>query len=97
VVHMEEGIVQPDVTTRFDFRRLPVPFEKKNKPIVLKGVIKEDGTVTDLKVYQGIVPGMDEAARVAFSRWKFKPAIREGKNVAVDILVGIPTEASPSK
>ena len=97
VVHMEEGIVQPDVTTRFDFRRLPVPFEKKNKPIVLKGVIKEDGTVADLKVYQGIVASMDEAARVAFSRWTFKPAIREGKNVAVDVLVGIPTEIPPKK
>ena len=54
---MEQGIVQPDVTTRFDFKRLPVPFEKKNKPIVLKGVIKDDGTVADLKVFQGIVPG----------------------------------------
>jgi hypothetical protein len=93
VVHMEQGILQPDVTTRFDFKRLPVPFEKKNKPIVLKGAIKDDGTVGDLKVYQGIVPAMDEAARVAFSRWKFKPAIRDGKNVAVDVLVGIPTEA----
>jgi Gram-negative bacterial TonB protein C-terminal len=92
VVHMEQGIVQPDVTTRFDFKRLPVPFEKKNKPIVLKGVIKDDGTVADMKVYRGIVPGMDEAARVAFSRWKFKPAIRDGKNIAVDVLVGIPTE-----
>jgi Gram-negative bacterial TonB protein C-terminal len=97
VVHMEIGIVQPDVTTRFDFKRLPVPFEKKNKPIVLKGVIKDDGTVADLKVFQGIVPGMDEAARVAFSRWKFKPAIRDGKNIAVDILVGIPTEGGPAK
>jgi TonB-like protein len=97
VVHMEQGIVQPDVTTRFDFKRLPVPFEKKNKPIVLKGVIKDDGTVADLKVYQGIVPAMDEAARVAFTRWKFKPAIRDGKNVAVDILVGIPTEAPTAK
>jgi hypothetical protein len=97
VVHMETGIVQPDVTTRFDFKRLPVPFEKKNKPIVLKGMIKDDGTVSDLKVYQGIVPGMDEAARVAFSRWKFKPAIRDGKNVAVDILVGIPTDGGTTK
>ena len=97
VVHMEHGIVQPDVTARFDFKRLPVPFEKKNKPIVLKGVIKDDGTVAELKVYQGIVPAMDEAARVAFSRWKFKPAIRDGKNVAVDILVGIPTEGRTAK
>ena len=97
VIHMEQGIIQPDATTRFDFKRLPVPFEKKNKPIVLKGVIKDDGTVTDLKVFQGIVPGMDEAARVAFSRWKFKPAMREGKNIAVDILVGIPTGEDATK
>ena len=35
---------------------------------------------------------MDEAARVAFSQWKFKPAVRDGKPVAVEILVGVPTE-----
>jgi hypothetical protein len=33
---------------------------------------------------------MDEAAREAFSRWKFKPAIKDGSAVTVDILVGIP-------
>ena len=92
VVHLENGLLPPDVEARFDFRRLPVPFEKKNKMIVLKGVIKEDGTVENLQVYQSIVPQMDEAARAAFSRWKFKPAMKEGKAVAVDILVGVPTE-----
>jgi Gram-negative bacterial TonB protein C-terminal len=92
VVRMEQGLVPPDAETRFDFKRLPVPFEKKNKPIVLKGVIKEDGTIGDLKVYQGIVTEMDEAARVAFSKFKFKPAMKEGKPVVVDMLVGIPTE-----
>ena len=56
-----------------------MPFEKKNKPIVLKGVITDDGTVADLKVYQGIVAGMDDAARVAFSQWKFKPAMRKAR------------------
>jgi TonB-like protein len=97
VVRMETGIVPPDAETRFDFKRLPVPFEKKNKPIVLKGVIKEDGTVADLKIYQGIVPEMDEAARVAFSKFKFKPAIREGKTVSVDVLVGVPTEVPATR
>lgn len=92
VVHMETGVVPPDVQTRFDFKRQAVPFEKKNKPIVLKGVITEDGSVSDLKVYQGVLAGMDDAARVAFSKWKFKPAIKDGKAVAVDVLVGVPTE-----
>jgi hypothetical protein len=94
VIRMEQGLLPPDAEARFDFRRVPVPFEKKNKPIVLKGVIKDDGTVGDLNVYQGIVPQMDEAARVAFNHFKFKPAMKEGKPVAVDILVGIPTEVS---
>jgi TonB-like protein len=97
VVHLESGLLPPDVESRFDFRRLPVPFEKKNKMIVLKGIIKEDGTVDGLQIYQSIVPGMDEAARTAFSRWKFKPAMREGKAVAVDILVGVPTEPPPNR
>jgi hypothetical protein len=92
VVHLEEGLVPPDAESRFDFKRLPVPFEKRNKLIVLKGVIKEDGTVDGLSVFQGIVPEMDEAARAAFMRWKFKPALKAGKPVPVEILVGVPTE-----
>jgi hypothetical protein len=92
VVHMETGVVPPDVMARFDFKRQTVPFEKKGKPIVLKGIITDDGTVSDLKVYQGVLQGMDDAARVAFSKWKFKPALKDGKAVAVDVLVGVPTE-----
>jgi TonB family protein len=61
--------------------------------IVLKGMLKEDGTVGDLTIYQSVVPAMDEAARIAFSRWKFRPATRDGKPVGVEILVGIPSEA----
>jgi Gram-negative bacterial TonB protein C-terminal len=92
VVHMETGVVPPDVLARFDFKRQTVPFEKKGKPIVLKGVITDDGTVSEIKVYQGVLSGMDDAARVAFSKWKFKPALKDGKAVPVDVLVGVPTE-----
>jgi TonB family protein len=94
VVHLQQGLVPPDVQSRFDFRRLPVPEGKVGKMIVLKGTLRDDGTVGDLRIYQGIVPEMDEAARIAFSRWKFKPAMREGKAVSVEILVGIPPEAT---
>jgi hypothetical protein len=92
VVHLEQGLVPPDPDTesRFDFRRLPVPPQQAHKMIVLEGALREDGTVANLRVYQSIMPVMDEAARIAFSRWKFKPALREGKPVSVEILIGIP-------
>ena len=95
VVRLEQGLVppDPDLESRYDFKRMPVPPGKSQKLIVLKGSVKEDGSVSDLQVFEGIVPQMDEAARVAFSRWKFRPATRGGKPVPLDVLIGIPTES----
>jgi hypothetical protein len=94
VVRLEAGLVppDPDMDSRFDFKRVGLPPGKERKLIILRGTLREDGTVEALEVYQGLVPQMDEAARLAFSRWKFKPAMRGGKPVAVELLVGIPPE-----
>lgn len=99
VLQLEPGLVPPDLdlASRYDFKRLPVPPGKAQKLIVLKGTLGEDGSIGDLAVYQGIVPQMDEAARLAFSRWKFRPATREGKPVALEILIGIPPEGGPAR
>jgi hypothetical protein len=94
VVRLEQGLVPPDVEARFDFRRIPVPPEKAFKKIVLKGTLRDDGAVENLEVFQGVVPEMDAAARAAFGQWKFKPAMRDGKPVPVEILIGIPIENS---
>jgi TonB family protein len=87
-------LVPPDPESRFDFKRLPVPRDKIGKMIVLKGTLRDDGTVDALQVYQGVVPEMDEAARLAFTRWKFKPAMRSDKPITLDILVGISPESA---
>jgi hypothetical protein len=94
VIHMESPLVppEPEADSRFDFQRMPVPAEKGSKIIVLRGALLADGTIADLEIYQSVVPTMDEAARLAFSRWKFKAPLRDGKPVAVDILVGIPPQ-----
>jgi len=97
VVHMEQGITPPDAEDRFDFKRSPLPADKIHKLIVLKGVLREDGTVDAIQIHQGLLPIMDEAARLAFSRWKFKPATRGGKAIPVDILVGIPSDPPPTR
>ncbi len=92
IVHLEEGLIAPYAEAKFDFRRLPVPEKDSRKLIVLKGVLEEDGTVDKLEIYQGLLFEMDEAARLALGRWKFKPATRAKVPVAVDILVGIPAQ-----
>ena len=92
VLNLEKPLVPPDVdlSKRFDFRRLPLPADNSHRTIILRGVIAMDGSVQNLVVHQGVLQEMDEAARIAFSRWVFKPAMRDGKPVEVQILVGIP-------
>jgi hypothetical protein len=94
VIHMEPPLVPPQAETdsTYDFKRLPVPIEKASKLIVLRGVMLADGSIADLEVYQSILPQMDEAARLAFSRWKFKAPLRDGKPISAQILVGIPAQ-----
>jgi hypothetical protein len=95
-VQLEAPVVPPAPLQTFDFRRPPISKEKAPKNIILKGLIREDGSVANLQVYQGIMREADEAARATFNLWKFAPAMRAGKPVAVEILVGIPSLATAS-
>jgi len=96
IAQLGEGVVPPDAVERFDFKRLPVSEDKADKMIVLHGVIRADGSVDELKVFQGVQSEMDEAALAAFGQWKFKPALRASEAVAVEVLVGIPARVPKS-
>jgi hypothetical protein len=89
-IQMEVGVVPPSVDQQFDFHRLAVPEKDADKLIVLRGLIDKDGSITDVHVYQGVQPDMDAVAALAFSNWKFKPAMRSSLPISVDVLVGIP-------
>jgi hypothetical protein len=84
------GIVPPAVEKRFDFHRPTLSTEQKRKMIILHGFIGADGSVENLTVYRGVQNVADQAARAAFAKWKFQPAVHSGKPVPVEILLGIP-------
>jgi TonB-like protein len=92
VVHAESPLLPPEARESYDFKRIPVPPEKAHKSIILRGAISEDGNVEWVEVHQGLSPSLDAAARLAFSQWKFKPAMQSGKPIRVEVLVAIPGE-----
>lgn len=51
--------------------------------VVLRTVIAEDGSVTDVEVLKGQPEGLSEAAVEAVSQWRFEPATLNGKPIAV--------------
>jgi TonB family protein len=56
---------------------------------VLGVIVKPDGTTSDIHVIKALGMGLDEKAIDAVKRWKFKPAMLNGKPVAVEIAVEV--------
>ena len=61
--------------------------------VVLWVVVEADGSVSDAKVQQPAGMDLDEAAARAVRKWSFLPALRDGKPVAVVILIPLSFDA----
>lgn len=92
VAQLEHSLVPPVVEEQYDFLRPPVPEDKANEVIILRGVVTEDGKVRDLRVYRGVDPIADQLALLAFNRWRFQPALKAKKPIAIEFLVGVPAQ-----
>jgi TonB family protein len=62
--------------------------------VVLYAVIHKDGTVGEVRVLRGLQTKLDENARIALSRWKFRPGMKNGEPVELEAVVQIPFKAS---
>ncbi len=64
--------------------------ERVEGTVLLYGVIGTDGTVEDVTVVRATEERLAERAKDAFARSRFQPARRQGRPIAVDVLVEIP-------
>lgn len=51
--------------------------------MIVEAIIDTNGNVTNVRVLKGLPMGLDKAAVDAVQRWKFKPAMLEGRPVKV--------------
>jgi TonB family protein len=52
-------------------------------------IVTAKGKVRDLKVIRSLDPGLDKQAVAAVSTWRFEPATKDGKPVAVHLPVEV--------
>lgn len=57
--------------------------------VVLWVVISPEGTVSDIRVQRSLGLGLDEKAMEAVRTWKFEPAKKDGKPVAVQVNIEV--------
>jgi TonB family protein len=58
--------------------------------VVLEIVVRRDGTVSDVKLVNGLPGGLNERAIAAVRQWRFAPATRHGQ--PVDVIVEVAVE-----
>lgn len=58
--------------------------------VVLEIVVRRDGSVSDVKLVNGLPAGLNERAIAAVRQWRFAPATRLGQ--AVDVIVEVAVE-----
>jgi protein TonB len=58
--------------------------------VTLNAIIRSNGTVGDVRVLDGCDARLDENARLALERWKFRPGTRNGAPVDVEAVVRVP-------
>jgi TonB family protein len=64
--------------------------------VTLYAVIHSDGSVGDVRVLNGIDERLDLFAQQALTRWRFRPAIKNGSAVALEAVIKIPFIAHSS-
>ena len=58
--------------------------------VTLYAVIRNDGSVSDVRVLRGVDDRLDQYARAALAHWRFRPATKNGTAVDLEAVVMIP-------
>ena len=58
--------------------------------VILEIVVRRDGSVSDVRLLNGLTGGLNERAIAAVRQWRFAPATRLGQ--AVDVVVEVAVE-----
>jgi TonB family protein len=84
-------LVAPVATQEVD-PGYPLELMKQNVQgtVVLSAVIRGDGSVGEIRILRGVDDRLDQYASAALSRWRFRPATRNGDPVPIQTVVMIP-------
>jgi periplasmic protein TonB len=90
VYQIGNGVRAPKPIYTPDPEYLERPRKKKIQgTVVLAMIVTAEGNVRDVKVTERVYKDLDKQAVAAVSTWKFKPATKDGKPVAVHLSVDV--------
>jgi TonB family protein len=64
--------------------------------VVLRAIIRSDGTVDEVRVLEGVDERLNENARKALQQWRFRPGTKDGVPVDIEAVVRVPFKVKRS-
>jgi TonB family protein len=64
-------------------------------PVVVRGIVRKDGTIDNVEVIKDLPYGLGDAARQAVERWRFRPATYRGEPIDVYYTVTVNFRLTP--
>jgi TonB family protein len=86
IVELSPDVVKPEILNRVQPNYPPVArTHKVQGTVILSLLVSERGEVSEVKILReaGGSSGLNEAAVAAAKKWKFRPAVKDGKRVKV--------------
>jgi hypothetical protein len=78
-----EPLEEPLAGTRSEFR------------VQIVALIKSDGKIESISLLRNMAPALEQAVIQDVASWEFKPAMRDGTPVDVDVVIEIPFSLPP--
>ena len=84
-------LTAPEATRKVD-PAYPLELMRRNVQgtVTLYAVIRNDGSVSDVRVLRGVDDQLDQYARTALAHWHFRPATKNGAAIDLEAVVMIP-------
>jgi TonB family protein len=90
------GLRPPVPLHKVDPKYIPAAIDERIQGKVrLSAIIRVDGRVDQVELLRGVDPRLDLSATEALLKWEFAPAERDGKALAVEVVVEIPFQLAP--
>jgi TonB family protein len=91
-------LTAPQATQKVD-PAYPLELMRRNVQgtVTLYAIIRNDGSVSDIRVLRGVDDQLDQYARTAFAHWHFRPATKNGAAVDLEAVVVIPFKPARGK
>ncbi len=87
VYDLGDGVQPPRITRRVNPNYANVRGVSAQGSVAIALIVTSEGATKDLRVVKSLVPEVDRAAMDAVRQWRFAPAQKDGKAVAVRVTI----------